>query len=103
MEDNFDRLSKGLAQGMSRGRAIKLVAASVGATMLAAFTGRASAAPRLCRTCQFGTGRPCNVKRTQCTETRGFPSPEAACAPLTQPGEKFCGAGQQFHCPSGCP
>jgi hypothetical protein len=102
MEERIDRLSRELAEGMSRRKALGLMGAAVGGTF-ALMTGRAQAAPRTCVTCAFGTGRPCNVKRTECTELRGFPSPEEACAPLTQPGEKFCGAGTQFHCPQGCP
>jgi hypothetical protein len=102
MEERIDRLSRDLAQGMSRRKALGLMGAAVGGTF-ALLTGRAQADPRTCITCSFGVGQPCNVKRTECTEVRGFPSPEQACAPLTRPGEKFCGAGNQFHCPQGCP
>jgi hypothetical protein len=35
---------------------------------------------------------------------RGFPSASDQCSALCeQQGFKFCGAGNQFHCPQGCP
>jgi hypothetical protein len=45
MEDRFDNLAKGLAKGMPRRRALRLIAATIGAGTLALLPGRAGAAP----------------------------------------------------------
>jgi hypothetical protein len=104
---DLDSLAKELAEEkISRGRALKrLGAALLGGTLLAAFPGVASAAPRTCATCTCGVGRPCNPKQQFCVEVgRGFPTAEDQCSALCeQQGFKFCGAGNQFHCPQGCP
>ena len=104
MEERMDRLSKDLAQGVSRRKALALMGAAVGGTF-ALLTGRAQAAPRQCATCTCGVGRPCNPREQFCVEVgRGFPTAEDQCSALCeQQGFKFCGAGTQFHCPQGCP
>ena len=95
MEERFDRLAKGLEQGMSRRSALRLMGATVGATAFALVTGRAAAAPRLCRTCSFGTGQPCNVRSTTC-----IPASQS-CPTSDNNGHRLCGSSV-FHCPHGC-
>jgi hypothetical protein len=102
MEERFDRLAKGLAEGMPRRRALKLLAAGIGAATVGLLTGTAGAAPRTCVVCQCGTGNPCNVKVTQCQEVRGFPA-ETTCQNFcTSKSQNLCGVGSPFHCPHGC-
>ncbi len=103
MDDRFDNLAKGLAKGMPRRRALRLMAASIGAGVIALLPGTAGAAPRTCVTCVCGTGRPCNPKSTTCAEVRAFPAEttcEQACA---KQNLHLCSAGNAFHCPHGCP
>ena len=103
MEERFDRLAKGLAEGMPRRKALRLLAAGIGAATVGLLAGTASAAPRTCVTCICGTGKPCNPKSTTCAEVRAFPAEttcEQACAAANQ---HLCGLGQTFHCPHGCP
>jgi len=103
MSDEFDRLSKGLAEGMPRSRALKLFAAGLAGSAFAFFTGTASAAPRTCVTCICGTGRPCNPKSTTCAEVRGFPAEQTCAEACQRQGQRLCGLGNAFHCPRGCP
>jgi hypothetical protein len=102
MGESFDSMSKEMAQGIPRRKALKLAAAALGGTTFALLTGgRAQAAPRTCVTCLYGTGNPCNVKQSSCTEVRSFPADQSCPSP---PGNlRFCGTGQTFHCPHGCP
>jgi hypothetical protein len=103
---DLDSLAQGLAEGrVSRRRALKLFGLGLVGTAVAALTGTAYAAPRTCATCTCGVGRPCNPKQQFCVEVgRGFPTAEDQCSALcAQQGFKFCGAGNQFHCPQGCP
>ena len=103
MDDRFDNLAKGLAKGMPRRRALRLMAASIGAATLALLPGTAGAAPRTCVTCVCGTGNPCNPKSTTCTEVRAFP-PETTCEQAcAKKNQNLCSAGNSFHCPHGCP
>jgi hypothetical protein len=102
MGESFDNLSKELAQGMPRRRALKLVAAAIGGTSLGLLTaGRAHAAPQTCVTCLYGVGNPCNVKQSSCTVVRSFPASQSCPPPPAH--LRFCGTGQTFHCPHGCP
>jgi hypothetical protein len=104
MDEIFDRVSKGMARATSRRQALKLFGAGLAGTTFAALAGTAAAAPASCVTCICGVGRPCNPKSTTCTTTRGFPSAEAACqGACAAQNQDFCGAGNQFHCPKGCP
>ncbi len=103
---DLDALAKGLAEErISRGGALKRMGAVLLGGLLAASPAAAFAAPRTCATCTCGVGRPCNPKTTMCVEVgRGFPSASDQCsARCEQQGFKFCGAGNQFHCPQGCP
>jgi hypothetical protein len=106
-DHNFDNLAKGLAEGrVTRGRALKTFGAAIfGGALTALIPGVAFAAPRTCATCTCGVGRPCNPRQEFCVEVgRGFPTASDQCsARCTQAGFKFCGAGNQFHCPQGCP
>jgi hypothetical protein len=102
MEEKIDGLSKDLGLGVSRRKALALLGAGLGGAF-ALLTGRAQAAPRTCVICQCGTGRPCNVKLTQCQETRGF-SADVTCTDFCErAGQQLCGTGSPFHCPQGCP
>jgi len=102
---DLDALAKGLAEEqISRGTALKRVGATLLGGLLASIPVAAFAAPRICLTCACGVGQPCNVKSQVCTEQRGFPSQDAACAAAcNQAGFKFCGGVVQTHCPKGCP
>jgi hypothetical protein len=103
VSDQFDRLSKGLAEGMSRGRALKMFGAGLAGTMLAGLMGTAKAAPQTCVTCICGTGRPCNPKSTTCAEVRAFPAEQACSEACARQNQNLCGLGNTFHCPHGCP
>jgi hypothetical protein len=104
MEERFDLLTRGLAKSTSRRQALKLVGGLVGGSALALFApGRASAAPQTCVVCQCGTGKPCNVKSSFCTEVRGFPAEQTCSQACAKKGQNLCSAGQAFHCPHGCP
>ena len=100
MEDQLDRLSRGLAEDMPRRRALKLMGATLGGAILALATaGRAGAAPRECTQCLYGTGQPCNVKTARsiiCVEGTG------PCPSTNNNGLRLCGT-TTFHCPRGCP
>jgi hypothetical protein len=102
--NDLDNLAKGLAEGrVSRGRALKLFGAGLAATVFGALTGTAMAAPQTCVTCNCGTGKPCNVKSSFCTEVRAFPAETTCANACRKQGQKLCSAGQSFHCPQGCP
>jgi hypothetical protein len=103
LDDRFDNLAKGLAKGMPRRRALRLLAASIGAGVLALLPGTAGAAPRTCVTCICGTGRPCNPKSTTCAEVRGFSAEQTCTQACERAGQRLCGLGNAFHCPQGCP
>jgi hypothetical protein len=103
MDDRFDNLAKGLAKGMPRRRALRLIAASIGAGAVALLPGVASAAPQTCVTCVCGTGNPCNPKSTTCTELRGFPANQTCEQACARANQHLCSAGNAFHCPHGCP
>jgi hypothetical protein len=103
---DLDALAKELAEErISRGRALKRMGAALLGGLLASVPMTAAfAAPRICLTCACGVGRPCNTKSQVCTEQRGFPSRDAACAAAcNRAGFKFCGGVVQTHCPKGCP
>jgi hypothetical protein len=103
-EQLFDALTKSTASAVSRRQAVRGIAAGLGGMFLVLAGARtAFADPQTCVVCECGTGRPCNVKLTQCTPTRGF-SAEATCQNFCQKqGQHLCGAGEAFHCPRGCP
>jgi hypothetical protein len=104
MEDKFDQLARGLAKTTSRRQALKVVGAMVGGTAAALLIpGRAAADPQTCVVCNCGTGKPCNVKSSFCTEVRGFPAEQTCSGACAKQGQKLCSAGQAFHCPHGCP
>ena len=103
MDDRFDNLAKGLAKGMPRRRALRLMAASIGAGVIALLPGTAGAAPQTCVTCVCGTGRPCNPKSTTCAEVRGFPAEQTCEQACAKQNLHLCSAGNAFHCPHGCP
>lgn len=100
----FDDLTKSTAKAVDRRQAVRGIAAGLGGVFLAlAGGGAAFAAPRTCVICQCGTGQPCNVKLTQCQETRAF-SADVTCADFCEKqGQRLCGTGSPFHCPQGCP
>lgn len=102
-EQLFDALTKSTANAVSRRQAVRGIAAGLGGMFLAlAGGGAAFAAPRTCVICECGTGRPCNVKLTQCQETRAF-SAQVTCQDFCQrAGQNLCGTGSPFHCPHGC-
>jgi hypothetical protein len=104
---DLDALAKDLAEErISRGKALKRMGAALVGGLLASVPMTAAfAAPRTCATCTCGVGRPCNPKQQFCVEVgRGFPTAQDQCSALCeQQGFKFCGAGNQFHCPQGCP
>ncbi len=103
---DLDTLAKELAEErISRGAALKRVGAALLGGMLASIPVAAFAAPRTCATCTCGVGRPCNPKQQFCVEVgRGFPTAQDQCSDrCARAGFKFCGAGNQFHCPRGCP
>ncbi|HEX6533400.1 MAG TPA: hypothetical protein VF041_02315 [Gemmatimonadaceae bacterium] len=101
--DYFDDLTKSTAKAVTRRQTLRGLAAVFGGALLTSIAGKtAFAAPRTCVICQCGTGRPCNVKLTQCQETRGFSS-EVTCRDFCQRnGQNLCGTGSPFHCPQGC-
>jgi hypothetical protein len=100
---DLDALAKGLAEErISRGGALKRMGAALVGGLLASIPVAAFAAPRTCVVCQCGTGRPCNVKLTQCQETRGFPATTVCQDFCTRAGQNLCGTGSPFHCPQGC-
>ena len=105
MSDNrfFDLLTKSTAKAMNRRQVMRGLAAGLGGVFLTMIGARtAHADPRTCTVCQCGTGRPCNVKLTQCQEVRGF-SAEVTCQEFcAHTGQNLCGAGSPFHCPHGC-
>ena len=104
MAEQFDRVSKSLAEGMPRRQAVKLLLAGIAGTAFALLTGRAEADPQICVTCYCGNGKPCNVKSSTCTTMRGFPSAQAACSSAcSKQGQHVCSTGTAFHCPQGCP
>ena len=84
-------------------RRVQIYAAGLGGALLTMVGARtAHADPRTCVVCQCGTGRPCNVKLTQCQETRGF-SAEVTCQDFcAHTGQDLCGTGSPYHCPRGC-
>jgi hypothetical protein len=101
--DRFDELTKALATGTSRRRVLKALAATVaGGAVMAIGSGVARADPQTCVVCQCGTGNPCNVKSTFCTEVRGFPAEETCANACAKKGQNLCSAGQAYHCPRGC-
>jgi hypothetical protein len=103
MDRKLDELSRRMGQATSRRQALKILGAGLLGSGLLAHS--AYGAPRTCATCTCGVGRPCNPKQQFCVEVgRGFPTAEDQCSALCeQQGFKFCGAGNQFHCPQGCP
>ena len=105
MSDNtfFDLLAKSTAKAVNRRQVVRGLAAGLGGALLTMVGARtAHADPRTCVVCQCGTGRPCNVKLTQCQETRGF-SAEVTCQDFcAHTGQDLCGTGSPYHCPRGC-
>ena len=102
-EQLFDALTKSTASAVNRRQAVRGIAAGLGGVFLAlAGGGAAFAAPRTCVVCDCGTGQPCNVKLTQCQETRGFPANVVCQDFCTKHGQRLCGTGEPFHCPQGC-
>ena len=99
----FDRLAKSMSSAVNRRQALRGLGATLGGAVLTMVSARiARADPRTCVVCQCGTGRPCNVKLTQCQETRGF-SAEVTCQDFcAHTGQDLCGVGSPFHCPHGC-
>jgi hypothetical protein len=101
---DLDSLAKELAEErISRGAALKRVGAALLGGMLASIPVAAFAAPQTCVTCNCGTGNPCNVKSSFCTEIRAFPAETTCANACRKKGQKLCSAGQSFHCPHGCP
>ena len=100
----FDMLAKSTAKAVDRRQALRGLAAGLGGVALALVGVRgAYADPRTCVLCACGTGRPCNVKETLCTEVRAFPA-ETTCEQVcTRQNLHLCSAGEAFHCPHGCP
>jgi hypothetical protein len=102
---DLDTLAKDLAEGrVSRRGMLKwLGGALLGGSLLTAFSGAALAAPQTCVTCNCGTGNPCNMKSSFCTEVRAFPADTTCAQACAKKNQNLCSAGQSFYCPHGCP
>jgi len=100
--NRFDEVTKLLAKKPTRRQVVKGLGLAALGGVLSSF-GVASADPRTCVTCACGTGKPCNVKSSFCTELRGFPPGQTCQEACAKQNQKLCGQGQAFHCPKGCP
>src|SRR6266498_2793661 len=97
--ERFDEFTKALVTGASRRTLLKAMVTTMAGGALA-FIGLtrptpAEAAPRMCTTCIYGTGRVCNVHHNSGTVCINGSDPSNC--PSTNNGHPLCGTST-FHC-----